>query len=58
MQGEYRILIAWAVLAVLLTAGMLGIASTTEADISVGEAIIGGMVGGVILLWVFLSKKK
>ena len=59
MQGDrdVRLLVAWIVLSALISAGVLLMATMTEIDISVGEAIIGGMVGAAGLLWMLMSKR-
>ena len=58
MPREYKLLIAWVVLAVLMSLGVLLVAAWTETDVSAGEAMVGGMVGSAVVLWMLLSGRS
>ncbi|MYA49380.1 MAG: hypothetical protein F4047_17845 [Caldilineaceae bacterium SB0670_bin_27] len=58
MPREYKLIVWWAVLAALLSLGVLLVASWTEVDVSVGRAILVSMVGSAFLLGVLLAGNK
>lgn len=57
MDRNVRMFVAWIIVSTLMAVGVLLVAAWTEVDISVGEAIVGGMVGGGAVLWLLTSKR-